>query len=178
MKAPLNVSSLNSNQLSRKSHRSSNTHLQIIPSHQQPALRSIVTTTPPLSESLPNSKNIKKPRESHRLLALELGIKSSINIFLSVIAVISLIKLLPYHWSQQERLQEMRVEVQKVETRLQSLRRSFGASFAPNSLPVMEEQSPRVNPNQRRVVWVEPSPTVARDLPSPAPKPSSIADNP
>jgi uncharacterized membrane protein (DUF106 family) len=78
------------------------------------------------------------------------------NTILSMAAIAALVKLLPYQLTQQEKLREVRMEVQSTQERVNELRNNFSRNFDPNQTrKVMQEQSPRVDPNQRRIFWVK-----------------------
>jgi hypothetical protein len=80
----------------------------------------------------------------------------AVNIVLCAAAITGLAQLLPYHLSQQAKLGEVRSEVKRTEARVKNLRLDLGRSIAPGEAKsVMQEQSFRVDPNQRQVVWQE-----------------------
>ncbi len=90
----------------------------------------------------------------HRLVAIELSVKLAVNGLLGAIAIFTIIKLLPYQLAQQKQLQEVRVQVQDTERRVTKLKTEFSHNFDPNQTKrVMQEQSPRLAPNQRRIFW-------------------------
>lgn len=90
------------------------------------------------------------------MVTAEITIKLVVNVLLSVTALAALIRLLPYQHTQQAKLNLVRVEVSEVEQRLDRLRNDFNRNFDPNQTrKVMQEQSPRVDPNQRRIFWVQ-----------------------
>lgn len=117
--------------------------------------------------SLPPNRRVDTPprhrrsrqaqRKPHQAIALELSAKLVINIFLGVAALSTLVKLLPYNGSQQARLQELNAEVLLVEGRVAQLQADFNRHFDPRqSMSIMQEQSNRVAPGQRQVVWTAP----------------------
>jgi hypothetical protein len=80
-----------------------------------------------------------------------------VNILLSTAAIAGLIKLLPHHISQQAKLREVRIEAERTQERVNNLRADFSRSFDPGQAKsVMQEQSYRVDPAQRQVVWQNP----------------------
>ncbi len=98
-------------------------------------------------------------RRAHGLLAVEILLKLAVNGVLSAAAVVALTNLLPYHWTQQERLHEVRTEVRQTEKRVAQLRDSFSRSFDPSQASsVIHEQSGMTAPSQRRVVLLNPQP--------------------
>lgn len=95
-------------------------------------------------------------RHSYRAVAGETTVKLVVNLVISAAALTGLIQLLPYHLSQQAKLREVRAEVKRTEARVNSLRSDFSRSFdSGQAKSVMQEQSYRVDPNQRQVVWQE-----------------------
>jgi hypothetical protein len=88
-------------------------------------------------------------------VAIELTIKLLVNSLLSLAALAALVKLLPFHLSQQAKLREISIEVGQTEQRVQHLRDNFNRNFDPQeATKIMQEQNPRVDPHQLRVVWL------------------------
>lgn len=99
----------------------------------------------------------RRRRQSFPAVAGETTVKLVVNIVLSTAAIAGLVQLLPYHLSQQAKLREVRSEVKQAESRVKNLRADFGRSFdSGQAKSVMQEQSYRVDPNQRQVVWQDP----------------------
>lgn len=70
-------------------------------------------------------------------------------------AVGAIAKLIPYQQTQQAKLEEVRLAVAEKEARVNELRQQFTRNFDPDrARQVMQEQSYRRDPNQRRIVWV------------------------
>ncbi|XTZ19400.1 MAG: hypothetical protein ACQZ3M_06075, partial [cyanobacterium endosymbiont of Rhopalodia fuxianensis] len=66
----------------------------------------------------------------------------------------TLLKLLPYQFLQQEKLREVRTQVQETERRVGELRKDFSRSFDPHQVKqVMQENSPLIDPNKRQIYW-------------------------
>ncbi|MFB8792221.1 MAG: hypothetical protein U7123_26080 [Potamolinea sp.] len=105
---------------------------------------------------VPRSGRVTR-RHSFRSVAGETTAKLVVNVVLSTAALAGLIQLLPYHHTQQTKLREVRDEVQRTEARVNNLRTDFSRSFAPGEARrIMHDQSYRVDPNQRQVVWQDP----------------------
>ncbi|MEL4894926.1 slr1601 family putative cell division protein [Crocosphaera sp. Alani8] len=101
------------------------------------------------------SKSVSTANPEHQWIATEIAIKLATNSILSALAIVSLFKLIPYQWSQQAQLKEIRVEVEETEKRVSQLRDDFRHNFDPHKTEkVMEEQSPRLYPTQRRIFWL------------------------
>jgi hypothetical protein len=102
-------------------------------------------------------KPVRRANTTHRAIALELTVKLMVNGILSVVAIAALMKLVPYHFSQQMKLREIRVEVKQTEERVNNLSETFSRTFDPRQTKnIMKEQSPKVDPSQRPIVWLEP----------------------
>jgi hypothetical protein len=87
---------------------------------------------------------------------VETTFKLGVNITLSVAAASTLMRILPYQLSQQEKLQEIRAEVNVTEGRVNRLRDNFSHHFDPQQTKtIMQEQSNRVDPKQLQVVWTD-----------------------
>lgn len=95
-------------------------------------------------------------RYQHKVMALETTAKLAVNILISAAAVSALMHLLPYTWSQQAKLQEIQTEVKRIEGRVNPLRTNFNRYFDPHQAKILiQEQSYRVDPKQRQVVFVD-----------------------
>lgn len=107
-------------------------------------------------------------RRPYRVMALETTAKLTVNVILSAAAVAGLLKLLPYQLSQQEKLQEVQTEVQQTEARVNRLRTDFNHYFDPQQAKsIMQEESNRVAPGQRRVILLEKAATNIQPAQSP-----------
>ncbi|TAG94654.1 MAG: hypothetical protein EAZ09_10930 [Oscillatoriales cyanobacterium] len=98
-----------------------------------------------------------RPRSHpHQTLAAEAGLKLAVNIVLSVCATSALIQLWPHYRAVQEKLQEIQAEVNLTEKRVNQSRSDFNRYFDPSlAKTVMQEQSNRVDPQQRPVILQE-----------------------
>ncbi len=118
-------------------------------------------TVPSTTHSTPRTrKNWKARRLAHKsqqLLTLEVSIKLLSQILLSVAAISAIVRLLPYQQVQEAKLEEIRLATEEKEMRVNQLRREFNRNFDPTqSKQVMQEQSPRRDPNQRQIFITEP----------------------
>ena len=110
---------------------------------------------PPVTPSV-MAKRRRRRRNSHRGITAEITLKLLINVVLATAAVTAFMKLMPYHISQKDKLQEVRQEVKEVETRVNHLQEKFSYNFDPSQTKrVMEDQSPRVEPHKHRIILLE-----------------------
>jgi cell division protein FtsL len=92
-------------------------------------------------------------RHLYRAIAAETTVKLAVNAVLSVVAVSAVITLLPYQQSRQQDLQDIRAEVNHVETRVNRLQGELQRLMAPEqATSIMEEHSYRVDPNKVQIV--------------------------
>lgn len=114
---------------------------------------------PPLQQPAQKRSSVPRPKRhlrqrSYRIMALETTAKIGVNIAISVTAISALVHLLPYHWSQQEKLRTIRTEVKLMETRVNTLQTEFNRNFdSGQSKRIMQEQGNRFDPNQRQLVF-------------------------
>ncbi len=98
----------------------------------------------------------RQRRNSYQAVVGEITARLLVNMVLCTAAIAGLVQLLPYHLSQQSKLGEVRGEVKRTQARVNNLRNDFGNAFDPaQARRVMQEQSYRVDPTQRQVVWEE-----------------------
>lgn len=99
-------------------------------------------------------------RQQHQRLAemrREALIKLSVNTVLIAVSVGALAKLIPSQWMQQTQLQRIQVELEDTEKRVERLRSDFHRSFDPSQAQALrQQQSYRVDPHQKQIVWTEP----------------------
>jgi ribonuclease D len=127
-------------------------------------MNAIEPSQPPLQPA-PNSRIVPRTRRQqrrhpNRAIAIETTAKLAVNVVLSSAAIAALVQLLPYHLSQQAKLGEIREEVKRTEKRVNRLSNNFSRYFDPQQAKsVMQEQSHRVDPSQRQVVWLDNNPS-------------------
>jgi len=120
------------------------------------------------------SKRIRRQTSQvpHRAIATEVTTKLGVNLLLSLIAVAALVKLLPYNLSQQNSFKDLQAKVAETESRVDRLQADFSHHFDPKQArSVMEEESTRIEPGQRQIVWTMPQQATAQQ--SPATRPSN-----
>ena len=76
------------------------------------------------------------------------------NLALIAAAISALTQLLPYHWSQQDKLRAIRTEVNVTQERVNSLQIELNRNFDPRRAKVlMQQQGYRFDPKQKQVVF-------------------------
>lgn len=124
-------------------------------------MNAIQPSRPPL-QPIPRRRVAPRPKRhlrqrSYQVMALETTAKIGVNIVISVAAVTALVKLLPYHWSRQAKLQEINTELRQVEARVNTLKVEFSRNFDPRQAKsIMQEQGYRFDPNQRPIMLIKP----------------------
>jgi hypothetical protein len=122
-------------------------------------MNAIQPSRPPLQQPTPKKRANPRPhrhlrQRSHRIMGLETTVKIGVNIAISTAAISALVQLLPYHWTQQEKLRAVRTEVNQMETRVGGLQTEFSRNFDPTQTKsIMQQQGYRFAPNQRQVVF-------------------------
>ena len=102
--------------------------------------------------------------DCHRELQVEIVIKLLLSWVLVIGAFAALVKLVPYHFSQQAKLKEIDAQVQETEKRVTKLKAELNRNFDPQQIQnLMEEYSPRLAPNQSRVFWLNPAETTEKE---------------
>lgn len=104
------------------------------------------------------SRRRRHRRNFYGAIAAETTAKLVANLLLSAVAVSALVQLVPHYRLQQEKLEEIRVEVAETEARVSRLRSDFSRHFDPEQTKkIMQEHSYRIDPNQRRIIFEEQS---------------------
>ncbi|MFB2898793.1 hypothetical protein ACE1CI_38255 [Aerosakkonemataceae cyanobacterium BLCC-F50] len=86
-------------------------------------------------------------------LSLETTVKLAVNVFISGVAVSSLVHLLPYHQSIQTKLKEIKFEVKETEQRVDRLQTEYNRTTDPQQAKnIMRQQSHLVDPARRQIV--------------------------
>ena len=137
-------------------------------------MNAIQPSRPPLQPVEPRrvtpqikSRHHRSRPRPYRVMALETTAKLTVNVVLCAAAVSGLVKLLPYYWSGQEKLREIQTEVKLTEGRVNRLQTDFNRYFDPQQAKsIMKEQSNRIDPEQRQVVWLD---KAATEVEQPAP---------
>ncbi|MEO0946940.1 MAG: hypothetical protein AAFY11_02100 [Cyanobacteria bacterium J06641_5] len=114
-----------------------------------------------LKQSPPHSRRVQKVNRQHPLggqvgeTCAHLG-AGSLTI---AVAAFALASLIPHYQAQQERLQAIRLEVDRTEGRVERLRSQLHRNFDPQQTEaVMQEQTARVDPHLWPIVFLEENP--------------------
>ncbi len=123
--------------------------------------------TPP--RVTPRRSSKRQRSYPHQTLGAETGVKLAVNIVLSVCATSAVIQLWPHYRGVQEKLHEIQAEVNLTQGRVDKSRSDFNRYFDPSlAKTVMQEQSNRMDPQQRQVILEEsPRPEVEDSTPQP-----------
>jgi hypothetical protein len=103
---------------------------------------------------------VKLQRKSapHRVLAAETLAKVAINFAVSTAAIVALVQLLPYHFSQDIKLQELQSAVKRTGDRVQGVQTKFSNYFDPSQAREnMQDLTDRIDPTRRQIVWKTPN---------------------
>lgn len=101
---------------------------------------------------------------SRRSLLAELSIKLSVNAVAIAVAGATLMRLLPYHFSQSAKLHEIRLEVDRTQIRVDRLRDKFHSSFAPEQSSDLVEEGTHLSAKDRLpVFWLNENSSSERD---------------
>lgn len=116
--------------------------------------------SPPSLQPVRRSRKASHPRKqrhSQRAIALEAGVKLTVNVVLSMAAITALTHLLPYRTAQEAKLQEVQAAAKSTNDRLQRTQSLFSRYFDPyQARAIMQEQANRIDPNQRQVILDDP----------------------
>ncbi|MDJ1179285.1 hypothetical protein PJF56_10450 [Roseofilum sp. BLCC_M91] len=87
-------------------------------------------------------------------IAWETTIKLSVNLVLVMVGTGAVMRLIPHHQSVEEKLEIVEIQVEQTQDRVTQLQQDFDRSFDPQQAKrVMAEQSHRIDPQRRSVVW-------------------------
>ena len=101
-------------------------------------------------------QNDTRTLDFHRHLQVEVTIKLIFSWVLALGAIVALVKLVPYHFSQQAKLREIDAQVEETRGRVDRLKEELNRNFdSQQSQNLMEEYSPRLAPHQSIIFWLD-----------------------
>ncbi|MEH2062599.1 MAG: hypothetical protein V7K50_10000 [Nostoc sp.] len=124
-------------------------------------MNAIKPSRPP-SQPIQKSRVTPRPKRhlrqrSYQVMALESTAKIAVNLVITAVSASALAQLLPYHWLQQAKLQEVSTEVKLMEGHVNDLQTEFSRNFDPQQAKIIrQQQGYRFDPSQRRVVLMNP----------------------
>ncbi len=96
-----------------------------------------------------------KKRSAYRGVTGEVWLKLIFSWIIALASIGSLVKLLPYHLSQQAKLKELRIQVSQTESKVAELRQQLNHNFDPQQTQnLMEQYSSLLAPNRSRIYWL------------------------
>jgi hypothetical protein len=112
--------------------------------------------------SHPPEKPNKKQRrqydqysQAQRRLAREVSAKLVFNTILTIITSASLVRLVPYYLVQQDKLQEVKAEIQDTQDRVNQLNQEFSYYFdTKQSQSLVKKNTVKIAPNERRLFLI------------------------
>lgn len=112
------------------------------------------------SDQQPTAKKVRHRRThlglpSYRGMTAELSLKLIFSWIVAIASVVSLIKLVPYHLSQQAKLKELKIQVSETDARVSKLREQLNHNFDPQQTQsLMEQYSSLISPDRQRIYWL------------------------
>ena len=100
-----------------------------------------------------------KRRTPYRGISAEICIKLVFSWIIAIASIVSLVRLLPYHLSQQAKLKELRIQVEQTDARVARLREQLNRNFDPHQTnSLMEQYSSLLAPDRSRIYWLPETP--------------------
>ena len=100
--------------------------------------------------------NSSNRTNSYRGVKTEISLKLILSWAIAFAAIASLFRLLPYHFSQKAKLEELKIQVQETDARVTKLREQLNHNFDPQQTQsLMEQYSSLSAPNQSRIYWLK-----------------------
>ncbi|MGF1541485.1 MAG: hypothetical protein ACFCU5_13720 [Pleurocapsa sp.] len=96
-----------------------------------------------------------RSKSAYRGIKTETTLKLIFSWAIAIASLTSAIKLLPYHFSQQAKLKELRIQVQDTEARVIKLQEQLNRNFDPQQTKnLMKQYSSLLAPHQSRIYWL------------------------
>lgn len=120
----------------------------------KPNSKQFATKTSSLSNSSNRKLSIQHHSSDETGAIAETSLKLFFSLLVSLVATVSLVRLLPYHLAQLNQLKELRAQVRETEHRVEIKRQEIEKNFDSSQInALMEEYSPRISQNRLRVFW-------------------------
>ena len=118
----------------------------------------VKTSSPTRKKQTARRKVIRSRSSRRKLTEAELVTEATLKLFLSLlvtlVATVSLGKLLPYHFAQSGKLKELRAQVRETEYRVNKKHQQLQENFDSQQIEaLMEKHSPHMTKNRVRVFW-------------------------
>lgn len=111
-------------------------------------------------KSISENRALKQQQRRQKRLntekAMETGLKMTVNVGITILALLSIRQLLPYYFAQQAKLREIDAEIAKIQPRVDKLEEDFGNTFDPKlTRKVMEKNTYKVDPNLNPIFFID-----------------------
>jgi hypothetical protein len=124
----------------------------------QNSYRDKTSSTRIASKSKSSAKTLHSLNSPEAGAIAETSLKLFFGLSVSLVATISLVRLLPYHFAQSEKLTELRAQVAETEYRVNIKRQQLQKNFDSEQMEtLMEEHSPRIGKDRVRVFLQQPN---------------------
>ncbi|MDJ1181857.1 hypothetical protein [Roseofilum casamattae] len=121
--------------------------------------RSRLSSSPQPLSGPTRARVSRQPSRRNVAIALEATAKAAVHLVLIAVGTSAIVRLIPYYRSVQAKLESVEIQVQQTQERVDSLQLDFDRSFDPDrATQVMAEQSHRIDPQRRSVVWKKGNP--------------------
>jgi uncharacterized membrane protein (DUF106 family) len=108
----------------------------------------------------------QQQQTQNRVLAIETSMKIAMNVVISGVALSTLFNVIPNRVAQQQKLQEVKTEVQVTEHRVNQLKTDFNRAFDPSQeRQIAQEQTHFTDPNRTPIVWLNRKGQATANLP-------------
>lgn len=128
-----------------------------VPAPQRRTRRPRPQVVSELRPGIARREKIRQNPVQQPIVGAEVMAKLGVNALMVVVAISALARLIPYNMAQTKQLDNLRAEVQMTQSRVDALQTNLEQNFDPQrSRRVMQEQSQLLDPNQKRIIWLQP----------------------
>jgi hypothetical protein len=136
------------------------------PVRSNPPARQRPTVKPTRRAKTTPQRRQQQQQAQHRVLAIETSMKIAMNVVISGVALSTLFNVIPNRVAQQQKLQEVKTEVQVTEHRVNQLKTDFNRAFDPGQeRQIAQEQTHFTDPNRTPIVWLNRKGQATANLP-------------